>query len=183
MATTRLVTAEDLARMDDKPGRYDLIRGELFHMPPAGGEHGELEILIALELGGFVRKHQLGRSFGSSAGFTLFREPDTVLSPDFAFVRTDRLPPREQRVGFVPVAPDLVVEIISPSERAGMITRKVSEYLSAGVLAIWLIHPGRRSVTIHTQDQDVVVLTVDDELDGGDVLPGFRLPVADIFAG
>ncbi len=181
MATTRLMTAEDLANLDDKPGRYDLIRGELVHMPPAGGEHGEVGMLLAIRVGGYVLQHQLGKAYAAETGFTLSRNPDTVLAPDLAFVSTERLPSREERIGFVPVAPDLIVEIISPSERAGMIARKVSEYLSAGVQAIWLVHPGRKSITIHTQDEDVVVLTMDDELDGGDVLPGFRLPVADIF--
>lgn len=182
MATTRFVTAEDLESMEEKPGRYDLIRGELFYMPPAGGEHGEIGSLLVSEVGVFVRRSQLGKTYAPETGFTLFRGPDTVLAPDLAFVSVDRLPPREQRIGFMPIAPDLVAEVISPSERAGMIARKVEEYLAACVRTVWLVHPRRQTVTIHTQDNDPVVLTVEDVLDGGDVLPGFRLPVAEIFA-
>src|SRR6478672_8542272 len=114
MATTRLLTAEDLWELNE-PSDYELIRGELRPMPPVGGEHAEIGTNIILELGNFVRHNRLGRVYTPDAGFILARDPDIVLAPDAAFVREDRLPPREQRKRFLPLSPDLAVEILSPS--------------------------------------------------------------------
>jgi Uma2 family endonuclease len=114
MATTKLTTIDDLWAITE-PGRYDVIDGELHQMPPAGGEHGEIEMTIGALLWHFVRIHGLGKVYGCDMGFILSHAPLIWLSPDVAFVRAERLPPPEERVGFLNLAPDLAVEIVSPS--------------------------------------------------------------------
>ena len=180
--TTRLVTVEDVAALPDDTNRYDLIEGELYRMAAAGAKHGEatVEILTAVAL--FVRPQNLGRVYTPDTGFVLARHPDTLLCPDVAFVRTERLPPDEARRGFLELAPDLAVEVISPSDRAREVAAKVRLYLDAGVRLVWTVHPEARTVTVWPPDAAPRTDTAAEDLDGGDVLPGFRLPVAAIFA-
>lgn len=181
MATTRLMTAADLFRMGDETDRLELIRGELRRMPPAGGEHGEIGLELAVHLWLYTREHRQGRVYNADTGFILERDPDTVLAPDVAFIRAERLPPKDQRRGFLPVAPDLAVEVISPSERAGTIANKIALYLEAGVRLVWLVQPRSRTVTIHRADGSQRVARMGDALDGEDVMPGFCFDVAELF--
>jgi Uma2 family endonuclease len=181
MATTKLMTAEDLWQLDDEPGRFDLIRGELIQMPPAGGRHGKLAMRIGQMVANFVDEHTLGDVYAAETGFIIRRDPDVVLAPDVAFVQLNRLPPEDQQEGHLELAPDLVVEVVSPSDRSRNVTNKVIEYLEASVRQVWVVEPSRNVVSVYTPDRKSVMLTVEDELDGGEVLPGFRLPVADIF--
>jgi Uma2 family endonuclease len=101
--------------------------------------------------------------------------------PDVALVRAERLPPPHERIGAMPVIPDLAVEIVSPSDRITKVRDKIRRYLEAGVPLIWLIEPRRRQVTVYRPGQPEHVLGMADELDGGEVLPGFRLAVAELF--
>jgi Uma2 family endonuclease len=181
MATTKLMTAEDLEEMAPEEVRYELIRGELQRMAPAGGEHGEVTFEIGRLTGNHVAAHGLGRVYSADTGFLLSRNPDTVLAPDVAFVRADRLPPQAERRGFMPVVPDLVVEVVSPSDRPGYVEDKVAIYLGAGVPLIWVFDPWQRRVRVHRPGQPMRELTIDDTLDGEDVLPGFRLAIRDVF--
>ena len=180
MATTKLLTIEDLAGLDDTPGRFDLIRGELIEMPPAGAEHGDITHEISRTVGNFVVDKNLGKVYAAETGFIIGRNPDILLGPDIAFVRRDRLP-RERHPGFLELAPDLAVEVVSPSDRQRDVTRKVIEYLDAGVRIVWLVDPADKVVTVFTSDRKSSTLSNEDVLDGGDVLPGFRLPLADVF--
>ena len=182
MATTRPITAEELARLPDDGYRYDLIEGVLIRMSPANFEHGQLAAEFARLLGNFVRPRRLGIVVGAETGFFLARNPDVVLGPDAAFVRADRLPPREQRRQFLPLAPDLAVEIVSPSESARSVATKVAKYLQYGTRLVWVVHPRRRTVTVYAADGTVRVLREGDILDGGEVLPDFRVPVAELFS-
>lgn len=179
MVATGSFTVEDLARLDDGAARYDLIRGELIKMNPAGFRHGNIALRIGRYLDEFVEKNRLGMAAGAETGFKL--GPDTVLAPDAAFVRTDRLPPESDWDGFIPVAPDLVVEIVSPSDRARYVMDKVMEYLDAGVRLVWIVEPRRRTVAVYRADHAGRVLTKSDTLDGEDVLPGFSLAVSELF--
>lgn len=181
MATTTLMTAEELAAMPDDGCRYELMRGELIRMSPTGFEHLEIAGLLNYLLRGFAMERDLG-VVGGEGGFMLERDPDIVLAPDIVFVRNDRLPPKGQRQGFLELAPDLAVEILSPSDRAGAVNDKVLAYLEAGVQLVWIVDPRRHAVTIYAPDRTARVLLEGDELDGGDVLPGFRVAVADLFA-
>lgn len=181
MATTKLMTIEDLAELEDTPGRYDLIRGELISMSPAGFRHGVIGMRIARAIANFSYENSLGEVPLSETGFLLARDPDVLLAPDVAFIRTYKLPSEDQQLGFLEVAPDLVVEVVSPHDRMQVASAKIMEYLSAGVSMVWVVEPSRKLVTVHTPDLKAQTLTVEGELDGGDVLPGFRLKVADIF--
>lgn len=150
-------------------------------MSPAGRKHGRISATLARLIGNHVADHDLGEVHGAETGFILARDPDTLLAPDFAFVRAERLTPDLTEDGFLPLAPDLVVEIVSPSDRMGQVSDKVMSYLDAGVLQIWVVEPRQRIVTVYSEGASAQVFREDDEIDGGDVLPGFRLPVREIF--
>lgn len=181
MATTmQHMTIEEFAAIDE-PGRFDLIRGEVFSMPPAGGEHGAINSKLNRRIGIFVEEHGLGETYTPDTGFILSRSPDTILSPDFSFVRQENVLPREDQRGFLEIAPDLVIEVLSPSDTLSDATTKVMEYLDAGVRLVWLADPADHTVTVYTPDRRARVYREDDHIDGGDVLPGFSIAVADIF--
>ena len=180
MSTTQLMTIEEFSEISE-PGRFDLIRGEVLRMAPAGGEHGEVTLELGRVIGNHVVEHDLGRCYAAETGFILNEADQTVLAPDVAFVQASRVPPRERRRGFVPVVPDLVVEVVSPSDRIGDVIDKVTTYLDAGVRLVWVIEPVRQRATAYTTDRTAHLLSVEDTLDGSDVLPGFRLKIADIF--
>lgn len=180
MTATHMMTIEEFAAIS-RPGRFDLIRGELLEMAPAGGEHGEVAAEIGRLIGNFVVEHQLGRLYAAETGFIISESDSTVLAPDVAFVEASRVPPREERRGFVPIAPDLVVEVVSPSDRVTEVNDKVTTYLEAGVNLVWVVEPVRQRVTVYTPDRRARLLIGGDHLDGGDVLPGFSLPLVDIF--
>jgi Uma2 family endonuclease len=175
------MTAEQLAELPDDGRHYELVRGVLVAVAPAGGRQGENAGQIAGHLWLFAEPRGLGRIYIAETGFILARDPDIVRAPDVSFVRAERLPPLDRREGFLELAPDLAVEVVSPSDRARDVMDKVIEYLDAGVRLVWIVEPRRRIVTIWTPDRTARILTEADELDGGDVLPGFRLPVAQIF--
>lgn len=181
MTSARIYTAKDLEELPDDGNRYDLIKGELICMAPAGGEHGEVSMEVGGELRAFVRQHQLGRVYAAETGFLLSSDPQVVLAPDVAFVRADRLPPREDRRGFMPIAPDLVVEVVSPHDRYSDVRLKIDTYLEYGVRLVWVLEPRRRTVTIHRPNGTTTVLAGKDALDGEDVLPGFQVSVAALF--
>lgn len=149
-------------------------------MTPAGFDHGSIVINVSFFLTGFVREHHLGRATGAETGFQISRDPDTVRAPDVAFVRADRVP-SGPTPGFFQGPPDLAVEVLSPSDPAGEVLDKVQQWLDAGCQAVWLIDPQRRTVAVYDAGQHQVLRSDTDELTGGDLLPGFRLLLADIF--
>ena len=181
MSTTKLMTAEDLWNLPDDGKKYELTHGILVEIMPPGGEHGEISTELLWHLRTYLAQHPIGRAYVGDTGFILARNPDIVRGPDVAFVRAERLPPRDQRTGYLPLAPDLAVEVVSPSDRWRKVLEKVSDYLDAGTPLVWVVLPARRLVNVYRADGTVQTLREGDSLDGEDVLPGFRLPVADIF--
>lgn len=181
MATTTLITAEELAAMPEDGYRYELVRGEIVRVSPTGFEHLIIVGFLMRVLGSFVAEHDLG-VVGGEGGFILDRDPDIVRAPDVVFVRKDRLPPKDQRQSFVEMAPDLAVEVLSPSDTATAINDKVLAYLEAGVRLVWVVDAMRESVSVFESNRTARVLVGGDVIDGGDLLPGFRLVIADIFA-
>jgi Uma2 family endonuclease len=181
MATTKPMTAADLIALPDDGWRYELIEGVLHRMAPAGAEHGEIGIELGRHLGNYVIPRGLGRVYGADTGFFLSHDPETLVAPDAAFVRAERLPPRSERTGYMDLAPDLVVEVVSPTDAQPDVDAKISRYLAAGVRLAWVAYPKRRTVQIHTPSHPPRELAEGDTLDGADVLPGFRLTVADVF--
>ncbi len=183
MGTIRtLTTADELFMMPDDGMRRELVRGELRTMTPAGGEHGAVVQNLSDLVGPFVRMHSLGRAFSAETGFLIATDPDTVLAPDLSFIRRERLPPGRIPTTFLRITPDLVVEVISPSDRYSEVEEKVLEWLAAGVELVWVLNPRTRTVKIHSRTEGVKLLTEVDELTGGSVLPGFSCPVAELFA-
>lgn len=181
MATTQLMTIDELEREGAPEGRWELIDGELVEMSPSGPLASTTAVWIAHLLINYVTPRRLGSILGADGGFVLFPNRQIVRVPDVAFVRAERLPPKDDQGGFLRLAPDLAVEVLSPSERPADIAAKVAMYLNAGVQLIWLVDPRAHTVAIHTPEQQARTLGETDELDGGDVLPGFRVSVATLF--
>jgi Uma2 family endonuclease len=153
---------------------------QLLEMPADGFDHGIIAGNVTGPLQQYVKAQQLGVVCGAETGFLLSRAPDTVLAPDVAFVRQERIRTRTQ--SFLEAAPDLVVEVVSPYDTYVDVDEKVAAWLEFGARAVWVVNPKRRTVTVHCPQHTPRVLTVKDTLDGEDVVPGFRLPVASIFS-
>src|SRR5687768_1185535 len=174
---SRAATEVDLLRMPKDGYKYELVNGEI-RMSPAGARHGAVCVLLAARLLHFVREHGLGHVFDSSTGFRL--PAGNVRCPDVSFVAAGRFENDCPTEGFSPVPPDLAVEVLSPDDRAQQVLDKVGEYLDAGVRLIWVIDPATRSATRYRSLTDVRTLTADEDLDGEDVLPGFRCRLDDV---
>ncbi len=181
-AETALMTADDLLAMGGEAKLHELVAGLLVDRPMSSFESSAVGATIATAVGTFVYSRQLGRIAGADGAYILKQDPDTVRVADVSFVRMDRLPPVEAWNHFLALAPDLAVEVISPWDTASGVFEKVREYLDAGVRLVWVVHPEQRMVTVFTPDHTARLLYEDDTLDGGDVLPGFSIAVADIFA-
>jgi Uma2 family endonuclease len=181
MVTTHLVTAAEFLARDDAGKRYELIAGEVVAMPMAGGLHGEIESNFMFCLKLYLRRHHLGNVYPGDTGFFFSHEPEIVRFPDIAFVRNERLPPPAERLGFLDVIPDLVVEIRSPSERPVDFEAKLRFYLERGVPLAWAVYPDTRTVDEWRPGREPRTVQADEVLVVEDILPGFRLPVADIF--
>lgn len=178
----KLITAEELWEMPEVPGkRLELVDGEVVEVPGAGMLHNLIAMLIYELIRDRVRERDLGLVFGDGLGYILSRNPDRVRIPDVSFLSSQRMPEEGVLEGFSPVAPDLAVEIVSPSDRADILHDKVHDYLDAGTQMVWVVWPKRSSVSVHGADGFVRELGSDDTLDGGDVLPGFQTRVGDLF--
>ncbi|MBV9211037.1 MAG: Uma2 family endonuclease [Acidobacteria bacterium] len=176
------MTAEELARMPDDGFRYELVRGELQPMAPTGDEHGGVTMELAASLHQYVKLNNLGRVYAAETGFQLDSNPDTVRAPDIAFVSQERIQSTGRIQGYRSGAPDLAVEVLSPGNTKREITEKVKEYFAAGARLVWIVNPKLKTVTVYRSLTDIDVLTEKDMLDGGEVVQGFQISVADIFA-
>jgi Uma2 family endonuclease len=173
------MTADELLHANIPHKRTELVRGVLRVHEPAGSMHGR----VTMNLGGELRAHakatDAGTVFAAETGFKLFTDPDTVRAPDVAFVAKGREPPPDAR-GFADLAPDLVVEVLSPDERSGEVLAKVADWLSAGTRLVWVVDAPRRLARVYRQDGSETIVTADGTLHGEDVLPGFACPFASI---
>jgi len=151
-------------------------------MPPAGHVHGEIALSIGSELRHYVRENRLGKSYAAETGFKLATNPDHVLAADAAFVRKDRTEDIDETSSYWPGAPDLAVEVISPSDTHREVAEKALDWLEAGTRMVLVVDPSEHTVTLYRSPSSVVVLSEDDTLDGADVVPGWKLPVREIFA-
>lgn len=178
----RHVTSEEFLTHPAAAGPSELVRGEVRVMTPASGAHGLVAGTIFAALNAFVESRQLGLCFPDNTGFLLPGLGDTVRSPDAAFVRAGLLPEQGIGSGWVAAAPDLVVEILSPSETASELEDKLRDYRAAGTRLVWVVDPATRTVSVRSASAPERWLAEDDTLDGGEVLPGFTLSVATLFA-
>jgi Uma2 family endonuclease len=179
MAPPAPQTAADLQRFREPGKTAELIRGVLVVREPPSTRHGARAARLAREIGNFAAEHGLGEVFAQDTGFQIAHAPDTVRAPDVAFVAGQRLDgiPAE---GYAALAPDLVAEIVSPGDRPGEILEKVGQWLSAGVRLVWVVDPLQRLARVYRADGAVAIVAAEDELDGEDVLPGFRCRLNDI---
>lgn len=175
-----IITPDDLLAMPDEKS-FELVNGQLveremgFHSSRIGGR-------IFRFLDSYCESQGLGWVTPADAGYRCFPDdPDKVRKPDVSFIRAARLSASDEPQGYATIAPDLVVEVISPNELYSDVAVKVSEYLAAGVCLVWVVEPNTQVIHVYHHDGHGHVLTRDDHLDGEDVVPGFRCAVADIF--
>jgi Uma2 family endonuclease len=179
-ADERLITGEELARMADV-GRCELVDGRIVRMSPTGYRHGEIEARIAVLLEQFVRPRNLGKVLTGEVGLYTRRDPDRVRGADVLFVSHDTYSRRSPGLAFLDVAPQLVVEVLSPEDRAVDVNQKLREYFELGVRLVWVADPEARCVSAYRSSSEVREFREADRLPGDDVLPGFDVAVAAIF--
>lgn len=186
MAIPTFLTADEFLVHPAAQEASELVRGEIRMMTPAGGRHGVVAGRVYRQLGAHVDAHALGLCFGDNIGYRLpipGGTRDTVRAPDASFVAAGRLTLAEVPRGFIPLAPDLVVEVLSPDQTAADVDERMADYVAAGTRLFWVVDSDRRTVAVHAHDAPPHWLGADDRLDGGDVIPGFSLPVHELFAG
>ncbi|MCA9891089.1 MAG: Uma2 family endonuclease [Anaerolineae bacterium] len=178
-------TADDLWGLANQEAYYNkrlyLIEGALYVMAPASWLHGDIALEIGSLLRNHVRSHGLGRTTAAETGYILAE--GTVLAPDVGFIASERIP-NEIPVGFVPFAPDLAVEVVSPNDRASDVQQKVETYLKYGTKMVWVIDPNRNTVAVYrpaTEGASVTFLDIDDQLSGDDIVPGFVCLIRELF--
>ena len=176
----RLYSSADLLALPCDDKRYELVKGQLIEMSPTGGVHGLLTNRVSYLVTILVEKDDLGQVFGAETGFRLAENPDTVRGIDVAFISKANLKPITE--DYYPGAPDLAVEIVSPGNTKSEMHAKVKEYFDAGARLVWIMYPKSRVIYAYRSPRDVQILESDETLTGGDVLPGFSVKVADIFA-
>jgi Uma2 family endonuclease len=179
---TEPVTAEQLMEISqDDAHRYELMQGDLIVMSPAGGRHGQLAAQILVALATYADSRRAGVTYAAETGFRLTRDPDTVLAPDVSFITIAHLTPGRVTDAFIPGAPDLVVEVLSPSDTVGRTAVKVQTWLRHGAQLVWVVEPESATVTVHRADGTVSLLQTEDSLDGEQLLPGFSYPLVQLF--
>jgi Uma2 family endonuclease len=176
----KLLTGEELLALGDI-GPCELIEGRLVHMSPTGDLHGGYESNFDEQLKAFVRKHNLGKVRVGEVGIYIRRNPDTVRGADVVFISNARYAKRQRQAGFLDVAPDLVVEIMSPDDRWQEVNEKLRDDFSIGVRLVWVGNPAEPAVYAYRSLTDVRRFGSDDELTGDEVLPGFSVRVATLF--
>ena len=179
--TTQLMTADELLKLPRGSFRYRLVKGELITMSPSGSEYGVIVVNLTVLLGQYVKANKLGIVFGAETGFKIEENPDTVLAPDVAFISREHIPESGIPKKYWSGAPDLAVEVLSPGDTTREVEKKVNQWLTAGARLVWTINPGRKSVTVHQASRDTFTLSEKDELDGEDIVPGFRCRLSEIF--
>jgi Uma2 family endonuclease len=177
----RPVTADELLRLPRGRERHELVHGELRTMSPAGHEHGWIALRFGRLLGAHVDALALGRAYGAETGFLLRRDPDTVLAPDAAFVRKDRLAALPHR-GYFPGAPDCAVEVRSPDDSPQRVAAKARTWRAHGCALVFTVDPESRSATVWRRDVAPVVVGASGTISAGDVVPGFTLRLSELFA-
>ncbi len=181
MSTTAYaITAEELIRLPDDGFRYELVRGEIVQTAPAGSNHGEIAMRLGWRLAKFVEENGLGKVFAAETGFKITSNPDTVRAPDAAFVSRARVEQAGVAEGYWPGAPDLAVEVVSPSDTSTEVEEKVIDWLDAGTRMVIVVNPRKRSVSVY-RGLAAKLLTENDTLGGEEIIPGWSVPVRDLF--
>ena len=177
-----ILTSEEFFReYAHRDGDFELVKGEVIEMSPPGVGHGYIAVNVSREMSFFVLQHDLGVVLVES-GFRIERGPDTVRGPDVSFIVKERLAGGRLPIGYFDGAPDLAVEVVSPSDTAASIEAKVNEYLANGTRRVWVIYPDTRTVVVHSPNNVSTRYCEGDVLTDEELLPGFSLPLSVIFA-
>jgi Uma2 family endonuclease len=183
-AQQKRMTAEEFGKWVQRPENankgFELVRGEVIELPSPFKPHGTVCMNVGWVLGCYVRQRGGGYLTGNDSGVILERDPDTVRGPDVALYE-DAKAFAELHPKYGEVPPILAVEVLSPNDRADRVTRKIMDYLRGGVRLVWLIDPEARTVAVYHPENGPRLAQETEELDGGEVLPGFRCRVADFF--
>ena len=179
--TTKPLTADELLNMPDEGFRYELVSGELRKHDLNGHEQGRIAAKVAFALGTYLDHSELGGACVAGTGFKLGSDPDHIRAPGAAFVHRAKDEAARGTTGFFPGAPDVAVEVISASDSYTEVEEKVADWLGAGTLAATVVDPRRRTVKVHRSLMDAIVLTEEDTMAIEDIVPGWRIPVKDIF--
>ncbi len=177
----REYTYRDIEKLDAKGLRYELVQGELVPMSPTSRAHGSLTQRFAFYVIQFIEDNDLnGEYYAAETGFLVARKPDTVLAPDFAYVKQERLLPLSPR-GYSLTSPDLVLETKSPSDSLADLTEKMRKWMAFGVPLGWMLDPETLILTVFRPGREPIILGPDGVINGADVLPGFELPLTRLF--
>ena len=179
--STKLMTADERLMLPDDGKRYELIEGVLNERALAGAVHGLTAMEAGVLLYQFTHPRGLGAVFAPGTGFVLSTDPDTVRAPDAAFVAAERLPSGDLPPDYLRLAPDLVVEVVSPSDSASELQGKIFTWLDAGCRLVWVVYPAAQSVTVYRSRENARVLGADEVLDGAPVFDGFSAEVRELF--
>lgn len=179
---TEPITADQLLEMYGKGMRGELIRGVFCPTMAAGMKHGEIVTNLVMLLGAEIKPNRLGRMMASDSGVKIESNPDTVREPDIAYFSIERLPLDMDVPGYAEIAPDLVVEVVSPSDSVRETAGKANMWLNAGVQLVWVVWPETQMVEIYRPGQPVATLGENDTLTAEDILPQFSVPVSDVFS-
>jgi Uma2 family endonuclease len=161
-------------------GSAELVAGEIVTQMPTGHPHGFIESMIAFFLTLFIREHKLGRVLTGEVGIYTQRDPDHIRAADVAFISHERLA-QAQEDGFLDVAPELIVEIMSPANTWTEAQEKLAEYFAIDVKMVWIVDPQLEQVHVYRSPEQVKLLRKEDELTGEEILPGFTIPLTEIF--
>jgi len=173
------MTADELFELDLPGKRTELVKGVLMVKEPPGFRHGRIMAALAARLTNHSDAHGLGGVVVAEVGFWLERGPDTVRGPDVAFIARERAPAPDF-AKYPELAPDLVVEILSPGDRPGEVHAKVGDWLTAGCRLVWVVDPQRRRARIYRADGSESLVTDSGVLEGEDVVPGFTCRVGEL---
>ena len=178
--TGRQVTAKEFGEHPEW-GPCRLTRGKVAPLTNPMPKHGKIEFEVSFRIGQFVRDRRLGQVFVGDAGILVERDPDTVRGPDVCFFRTERVPAPDALEEYFVVAPDLCVEVVSPSDTWSDISEKVDLFLAAGVALVWVVDPRAHRAHVFRKGRAPVVVPATGALDGEEILPGFSLPLGALF--
>ena len=175
------MTANQLFEMADDGNRRELVRGVLHMISPAGSDHGRIASRILIRLGLHVQKNELGETYAAETGFLISVNPDTVRAPDASFVSRARIESLDAGGGYLPLAPDLVVEVVSPSDTSSHVEAKAAEWILAGSRAVLVADPANETIRVYRDTSNVQVLRSGDVFVASDACPDWTLKVDDAF--
>ena len=175
-----LLTGEEFALIPGL-GRCELVAGRIVTMSPTNWKHGDFVTEIAWHLHSFVKERRLGKVLTGEVGIYVRRDPDYIRGADVVFISSERIAQITSE-SYLDVAPELVVEVISPGNTWQEMRDKIEEYFAIGVKGVWLVEPERKQVLVYRSPTEMTALDENDTLEGEGLLKGFSLPLAELFA-